>query len=559
PAAATPVAGAARGSGGASVALADPSNPCAGVAATPTKDKRRRVALLVGVQSYERSDVPDDAAWANLAGPGNDLRLMSRVLAEHGFEVECLFDEDATHDAIVSRFESHLIAKSRKGREDVALFYFSGHGQQIPDDSDRDEVDGFDESLVPFDHRGTHDYAGAARVRDDELRELSRKVLERTPNLVVILDSCHSGSATRGTRPARGQARGILPPLKPVTEPPVLNEREDYGGERGVVLSAAQSNQVAREIVLDGKAYGAFSFVLGAALADAGPETTYTDLLRRTQAKLPAWSLSQSPRLEGDGNRAVFSGALVPTPNTFLVEALKRNRPATVRAGAVHGLHAGDALALFPLDAKKSELRLDVDPPPPTILIEEVGPGTSAARAPEAKVHSELAERFPNGAQALVAAYVARGVQSVALRHAPLLEVLTAAIDGEDKNADPFPNLQVTDDEENADFVIRLLENNEQDKLALGSGDFLAIVRSTGDLVPIPLGQDRPPVLAVPAASSYAMDGVLQGLEGYHAQQRFRRLSETRGRAGGLRGELRLRTRNPKATECFPAAGEPTP
>jgi len=89
--------------------------------------------------------------------------------------------------------------------DDVCLFFFSGHGSNIPDD-DVDEADTFDEVICPWD---TTEELGNV-ISDDELGTW----LSACPdNIVVILDTCMSGGfATKG---AEGTIKTVPNPQVP--------------------------------------------------------------------------------------------------------------------------------------------------------------------------------------------------------------------------------------------------------------------------------------------------------------------------------------------------------
>ena len=94
---------------------------------------------------------------------------------------------------------------------DQVVFHFSGHGQQVWDDSG-DEIDQLDEALVPYDSPKQYKAStneGQYLLRDDELSILLNKIrnkLGAKGSLLVLMDACHSGTATR----ARTRARGCL-------------------------------------------------------------------------------------------------------------------------------------------------------------------------------------------------------------------------------------------------------------------------------------------------------------------------------------------------------------
>jgi len=71
---------------------------------------------------------------------------------------------------------------------DHLFFHYSGHGSQ-QSDTDGDEMDGKDDTLVPV------DYQQAGMLSDDELRSILVTGLPKGVRLTVILDCCHSGTA----------------------------------------------------------------------------------------------------------------------------------------------------------------------------------------------------------------------------------------------------------------------------------------------------------------------------------------------------------------------------
>src|SRR5262245_54174652 len=99
----------------APVAAADSGNP----------GKR---ALLVGINKYK---YPDKVS--PLAGPVNDVEAIRQILTGKfdfsAANVITLRNEQATHAAIVSAIQNELIAKAQK--DDIVVFYFSGHGSQM--------------------------------------------------------------------------------------------------------------------------------------------------------------------------------------------------------------------------------------------------------------------------------------------------------------------------------------------------------------------------------------------------------------------------------------------
>jgi len=151
-------------------------------------------ALLVGINDYP-TPVP------KLSGCVPDVNAVEAyLLGLSGTEVkfEILTDKAATKNKIVAGFRDHL---SKAGPDDVAFFYFSGHGTQ----EDADEVFWQAEpsrrlqSLVCYDgivkKNGQQQYNLLA---DKELRYLLHELSETGAHILTVFDCCHSGDTTRG-------------------------------------------------------------------------------------------------------------------------------------------------------------------------------------------------------------------------------------------------------------------------------------------------------------------------------------------------------------------------
>ena len=162
-------------------------------------------ALLIGIDEYP-SPVPA------LKGCKKDVDLFEDYLRElPGVELHAmrLLDADATKDGIVAGFSAHLAGA---GEEDVALFYYSGHGtvEQAHPVFWGTNPDRVLQCLVCYDgickENGKEVYN---LLSDKELRYLIGQVAQRAGHCLAIFDSCHSG---RATRPGAGvRRRNFLP------------------------------------------------------------------------------------------------------------------------------------------------------------------------------------------------------------------------------------------------------------------------------------------------------------------------------------------------------------
>jgi hypothetical protein len=70
---------------------------------------------------------------------------------------------------------------------DSLFFHYSGHGGTAKD-SQNDEIDGFDETILPL------DYAKNGQIIDDVIYENLVQPLPKGCRLTAIFDSCHSGT-----------------------------------------------------------------------------------------------------------------------------------------------------------------------------------------------------------------------------------------------------------------------------------------------------------------------------------------------------------------------------
>ncbi len=142
-------------------------------------------ALLIGIGKYE--------VLPRLPGAKNDIKLVRQVLiSRYGFSddnVEVIQDEAATRAGVLTSLKKIV---QEAGPNDVVYIHYSGHGSQVQDLNGDEPDDQLDETIVPQDGRTE----GVPDITDDELEAILSQL--KTSQGVVVLDSCHSGTATRG-------------------------------------------------------------------------------------------------------------------------------------------------------------------------------------------------------------------------------------------------------------------------------------------------------------------------------------------------------------------------
>jgi hypothetical protein len=209
----------------------------------PAQDSTAAVrrAVVVGVDVYQ-----DTASFLPLRGCANDAAAMVALLQQRfGFKAEeivLLKDREVTLETLRKTLRKNLV--DELPADGVGVFYFAGHGLGIPDQNG-DEADGLDEALVMHDTTKSH---LGSYLADDEIQLLLEAV--KTPNLLLLLDTCHSGTANRTTSPFAEfrtvpmQWQTARPASRSATGEFMIRSTKGH-----VVLAACQSKQEANELV----------------------------------------------------------------------------------------------------------------------------------------------------------------------------------------------------------------------------------------------------------------------------------------------------------------------
>lgn len=138
------------------------------------------LSLHIGLN---RVDPGAYGGWSGqLAGCVNDAQDMQALANANGYRSQLVLNEQATSGTILDAITS---ASRALHQDDILLITYSGHGGQVPDTSGT-EPSGFNSTWVLFDRM----------VVDDELYALWAKFAKGV-RIVVVSDSCHSGTVTR--------------------------------------------------------------------------------------------------------------------------------------------------------------------------------------------------------------------------------------------------------------------------------------------------------------------------------------------------------------------------
>lgn len=263
----------------------------------------RALSIHIGLN---RVDPSSYGGWAGeLHACEADAHSMRDIASTLGYETETLLTRDATAGAVIAAIQR---AATRLSSGDICLITNSSHGGQVAD-TNGDEPDGRDETWAMYDRQ----------IVDDELYTLWA-TFDSGVRIVVVSDSCHSGTVTRAALIA--DTEWEPPPLADGSFPGVrgipwevaqrdARERADLyrqvqdavpssdkiDVEASVLLmSGCQDNQVS----LDGERNGLFTAKLLEVWDGGAFQGSYRQLTTQILARMPP---SQSPRLFPTGRR----------------------------------------------------------------------------------------------------------------------------------------------------------------------------------------------------------------------------------------------------------------
>ena len=223
---------------------------------------QKKRALLVGISEYGAN-----TGWKSIHG-ANDVDILTKVLKD--FTIRELKNSNATYDNIIKEL-NYLRKQSKEG--DLVYIHFSGHGQPY-EDSDGDELDGWDESFVPYDAHLYYEknvYSGNKHLTDDKLNTYFvniRKKLGESGFLYVTIDACHAGNSYRESNEDiyRGTGKGFSKNNKLYRVPKVQKQYYKIDNNSGlapvIMLEACQAHQRNTEINVNGMYYGPLTYAI---------------------------------------------------------------------------------------------------------------------------------------------------------------------------------------------------------------------------------------------------------------------------------------------------------
>ncbi|MEG5043498.1 caspase family protein [Microcoleus sp. B4-C1] len=341
-------------------------------------------ALLIGIDYYKPNrlyknlkgcvrdiNLVDDYLQRTLQIPAERIRKLTSPNREDStlLEVRGGTEPDVlpTYENIVNAFKE-ITEKAQP--QELVYIHYSGHGGRATTIYSELKGDGQkDEGIVPMD-LGEQD---GRYLRDLELATLLKRMTDKGLGVTFVLDSCHSGGATRGDCDIRGSQEEDTTPrpqdsLVASREELIDNWRSLAAGsnstgwvpesENYVVLAACRPTEYAFEYAVNGKErHGALTYWMIDTLRTISGTLTYKTLHDRISAKIQSKFPSQLPMLLGKSDLLVFGSNLIANQYTMIVISFDASqKQVKVNAGFASGLSIGARFAIYPLNSSSSDL-----------------------------------------------------------------------------------------------------------------------------------------------------------------------------------------------------------
>jgi len=251
-------------------------------------------AICIGINNYP-------GVFNDLKGCVNDAQDWSALFQGMGFETSLMLDSQATKKNVKAALQG-LVNTILGG--DIAVFTYSGHGTQVSDASD-DESDPYDEAICLYD----------GNVIDDDLRVILEGIHPQA-TLVVISDSCFSGSVTR-IAPEPATPRFVPPSISMAGKVARKSFLLPETGMPEILISGCSDSEYSYDAEFNERPNGAMT-AYALQVIKQNPNITYREFHASLRGLLPSNDYPQSPQLEGSDinkDRKIFEPlAVEPGP-----------------------------------------------------------------------------------------------------------------------------------------------------------------------------------------------------------------------------------------------------
>lgn len=348
-------------------------------------------ALLIGINGYLKNRMPENFYYRNLQGCVKDIldterflrkrlnvehviRLTSSVKGNNKDLLTCSPDDIEespeqwpTYHNIVQAFRT-LEEQAQPG--DQVYIHYSGHGgrtKTMPQFLEFKGGNALDETLVPSDIGNPE----GQPLRDIEIAYLLQKLVAKKLYVTVVLDSCFSGGATRNVSGAMVRGIGDSIPVKQTGESLVAPPEElreifrrassQNEGKPGfkhkwfleasgyTLIAACRLVEQAHEWPYEApQLNGALTHFWLEALNTLGHTPTYQMVFNRVCANIHTQFNNQTPELQGEGDRVIFSDREIKHPAAVNVIRVGEHNQILLAAGKPQGVNKGAQFALYP-------------------------------------------------------------------------------------------------------------------------------------------------------------------------------------------------------------------
>ncbi len=258
-------------------------------------------ALLIGINDYHQESVPPVpplyACMNDVASVRTMLLKHYKDLIQDDKQIMSLLNEQATRNNVIKGFQKHL---TQSQSDDIVLIFYAGHGSTniTATQFQPFTVDKQEQTWVLYDSR----IQGGLDLADKEIALLMEEVGQTQAHIVVISDSCHSGSVTREIEDFMSlRQRAVTGTNEERTLESYLNgaylNRANLSipNTRHILLAACERVEKARE-GLDN--HGIFTKALLDIWDKTGGQLLYSELFVQIRAKIQGYVKNQTPQVE---------------------------------------------------------------------------------------------------------------------------------------------------------------------------------------------------------------------------------------------------------------------
>lgn len=275
-----------------------------------------KYAFLLGIEEYY-----PNSNLSDLKSVENDLFYMKFVLEAQGFECEVLNANGLSKGTIFHQMNKALLDKVKPN--DLALFYYTGHGTQIFDYDDDECEDNLDEAIVLSTFSEVEPQLDQY-ILDDELNLAIRPIREKlgdSGQMVLIFDACHSGSFSRGKYQTVQSLRTDV--AMPNYEEDQIefsiencsNTYSDKGLAKIVGMYSSSYADKSFEFGEGDKKFGVFTYALIERLRHCDKDYTYSDWVRHIELFMSdKFATSQKPTTEGNLDQLIWQNGVERSP-----------------------------------------------------------------------------------------------------------------------------------------------------------------------------------------------------------------------------------------------------